>query len=30
MMGNENMAFLEVVDGKPTGFSADLAVGKPS
>jgi ABC-type amino acid transport substrate-binding protein len=25
MMGNENMAFLEIVDGQPTGFSADLA-----
>jgi glutamine transport system substrate-binding protein len=25
MMGNENMAFLEIVDGSPTGFSADLA-----
>ena len=25
MMGNENMAFLEIVGGKPTGFSADLA-----
>ena len=25
MMGNENMAFLEIVSGSPTGFSADLA-----
>ena len=25
MMGNENMAFLQIVDGQPTGFSADLA-----
>ena len=25
MIGNENMAFLEIVDGSPTGFSADLA-----
>ncbi len=25
MMGNENMAFLEIVSGSPTGFSANLA-----
>jgi polar amino acid transport system substrate-binding protein len=25
MVGNENMGFLEMKDGKPTGFSADLA-----
>jgi len=25
MLGNENIAFLEIQDGKPTGFSAELA-----
>jgi len=25
MMGNENIAFLEIANGRPTGFSADLA-----